>query len=225
MRRTVVLIAASVLVAGAGCSSSPKQAQTLPAPAANTTTFMATPTTSTGPATAAASTADLTSSLLTVDDMPAGWTTTPPSADSGGVASCSALDNRSWQQLPNRAEADFQGSSLGPFLAEKLVSGTAAQISAAWSAFAQATAQCSSFSTKSSDGTTQKFTLSGLSFPSYGDATYAFAVTVSNSGLNASGDVVIVRKGAELVEVMALAIGNLPVSLVEQAVSKAVAKA
>ena len=216
----IALIAALAL-ATAGCSSNSPQAQTLPAQSA-TPAPAATSATATA---AAASSSQLTSELLAVTDLPAGWSTTATSSSSGGAASCKALDSGAWQSLPANAEADFTGGTLGPELAEKLAAGSASQVAAAWQAFTAATAQCASFTTPDSSGGTDKFSLAGLSFPSYGDGTYAFALTVDADGVSASGDVVVVRKGDVLVQIFAVGLTGVPVSVVEDAVGKAVAKA
>jgi hypothetical protein len=210
----VVPVSAALLLAG--CSSNSKPAQTLPATSA-------TGTGSSPAASASIPAADLTAELLTVNALPAGWSSTSPSSSSGGVASCAALNSRSWQALPQRAEADFQESAVGPFLAEKLDAGPAAQVTQAWNAFGSATAECRSFSGSTSSGTAQ-YTLQSLSFPSYGNQTYAFAITVAALGLTASGDVVVVRKGDTLVQIIAIGIPDVPIATVEQATSAAVAK-
>jgi hypothetical protein len=211
----VCLLAAAGL---AGCSSSPHKAQTL------TTQAASTPAASTPSAMAAA---NLKSDLLAIADMPAGWSTTGSTSDgSHATASCPAINSRAWQQLPSNAEADFSDGSMGPFLTEKLAAGTVAQTTAAWQAFSKATTQCATFSAPTSGGGTEKFQLAALSFPSYGDQTYAIALTLTaSSGLSASGDIVVVRKGGVLVQVIAVGLESVPVTTVEDAVSKAVAKA
>lgn len=214
MRKALTLAAAStVALLLAGCSSSGKQAQTL-APAASSSSPAA--------VVSASPAFSLSSELLEVTQLPAGWSATSSSDDSGGATSCSALNNRPWQTLPERAEADFQQSADGPFLAEKLDAGSAAQVSQAWTAFGTATSTCRSFT---ASGGSAQYTLSALSFPQYGDETYAFALTVTASGESAAGDVVVVRKGNTLVQIITVGVGDgVPISMVEQATSAAVAK-
>lgn len=214
MRKALIAVPAAAALLLAGCSSSAKQAQTLPVAAGSTTT---------GAAASSTPAASVASELLTISDMPAGWTTSKPSSSSGGPASCSALNNGQWKALPERAEADFQQSEIGPFVVEKLDAGSSAQVSAAWTAFGSATSACQSFTSTDSTGTT-KFTLSQLSFPSYGDATYAFGITADDSGVSASGDIVVVRKGDTLVQIIAIGVPDVPVSVVEQATKTAVGK-
>lgn len=217
MRKSLIVVSASAGLLLAACSSSSKAAQTLPpASAAGGSSASAV-------AAQSSPSVNITAELLAVSDLPAGWSSTSDSGSSGGAASCAALNNRPWQALPERAEADFQQSEIGPFIAEKLDAGPSAQVAQAWAAFASATATCRSFSGQTSSGTAQ-YKLSSLSFPSYGDQTYAFAITVTASGISASGDVVVVRKGGTLVQILALGIPDVPVSTVEQFTSAAVAK-
>jgi hypothetical protein len=221
MRKTLVVVPAfAALLLLAGCSSGGKPAaQTLP-PA---TTAATAPASTVGVAGSAAA-GSLNAQLLAVTDLPAGWSSSSASSGTGGTASCSALNNRPWQTLPQRAEADFQESADGPFILEKLDAGSADQVTQAWTAFGTATSACRSFTSSTSGGTAQ-YTLSALSFPTYGDATYAFALSISESGLSASGDVVVVRKGDTLIQIMTVGLlGAVPEATVEQATSKAVAK-
>jgi hypothetical protein len=219
-RATAATLAAALLAAAtAGCSSSSKPAaQTLPA---TTATMPAAGASGTG-MTATAAAPDLAAELLTVSDFPAGWTSISPTASKGGAPSCAALNNGPWKTLPAHAEADFQQSQLGPYVTELLAAGTPAAVAQAWAGFAAATSECRTFTSGTGAGTAT-FNLQSLSFPSYGDATYAFAVTATMSGMTVSGDIVAVRKNSTLVQIIALSLGaSVPVALVEQAVSAAV---
>ena len=63
-------------------------------------------------------------------------------------------------------------------------------------------------------------------FPSYGDQTYAIALTLTtNAGLSASGDVVVVRKGDVLVQIIEVGLESVPVATLEDVTSKAVGEA
>lgn len=215
MRKTqIAVVSASVAVLLAGCSSSAKQAQTLPITAGSTT-----------PAAMQSSpTVNLQGELLTVSALPAGWSSisSPPSGN--GVASCAPLNSENKNKLPEHAKADFQAGSLGPFVSEELAAGSAAQVSTKWAAFATAASECRTFTSPASSGGTDKYTLEALSFPSYGDQTYAFAVTVTTPVADASGDVVVVRKGDTVVEIITIGLTGVPVATVEQITSAAVAK-
>ena len=136
------------------------------------------------------------------------------------------MNSRAWQELPSNAEADFGEGATGPFLSVKLGAGTTAQATAAWGAFSKATSQCATFTAPASGGGTETFQLAAMSFPSYGDQTYAIALTLTTSSvLNASGDIVVVRKGHVLVQIIEVGLETVPVTTLEDAASKAVAKA
>jgi hypothetical protein len=219
MRTTLLAPTAAALLtaaAVAGCSSGPGQAQTLATVPAQTPA-----TASSAPAPAA----DLSKALLALDDMPPGWSPQTVSSDSGGSPSCVPLKDGAWKHLPQSAEADFEQGQTGPFLIEQLAGGSASQAGAAMRALIKATGECAKFTQKTGSGT-NAWSLEPLSFPSYGDATYAFALTIaSDAGMSAGGDVVIVRKGGVLVQVTVYGIGSVSVSTVEDLVGKAVAKA
>jgi hypothetical protein len=220
MRTTLLAASATGLLTAAtlaGCASNAGgQAQTLAAPPTQTRA-----TASSAPAPAA----DLSKALLALDDMPPGWSPQTVSSDSGASPSCVPLKDGAWKHLPQSAEADFEQGQTGPFLIEQLAGGSASQAGAAMRALIKATGECAKFTQKTGSGT-NAWSLEPLSFPSYGDATYAFALTIaSDAGMSAGGDVVIVRKGGVLVQVTVYGIGSVSVSTVEDLVGKAVAKA
>ena len=207
------LIAAALL---AGCASASGQAQALATAPAQTP---ATPSASASPAT------DLNKALLTLSDMPPGWSPDTQSPDSASDApSCSPLKDGLWKHLPQSAEADFSQSDTGPFLLELLAGGSADQANTAMQALIKATGQCTTFTQKTDSGT-NTWSLAPLSFPSYGDATYAFRLSITaDMGISAGGDVVIVRKGGVLAQITVYGLGSVPVAMVEDLVTKAVAK-
>lgn len=220
MRKALIAVPAAVLLLAA-CSSSGKNAQSL-GPGATSSSPSSSPSSSAAAgASAEASTLGapgLAPRLLTVHALPAGWTTVTASA-AGGVASCKALNNGAWLKLPAEAEVGFQDGESG-FIDEKLASGSGSQVALAWTSFAAATSECRSFTSGSA-----RFTLQQLSFPGYGDATYAFAIAATESGVSVSGDIVVVRVGNTLVQMITLGVPDIPVALVEQATAAAVAKA
>jgi hypothetical protein len=213
-RRALTVLPVCAAILAAGCSSNAKQAAASPATTVTAGPYTDTPT----PA------ANLTAELLTVDDLPAGWTTTTPGSSSGSDPSCAALSSGAWKHLPQRAQADFQNSGGDVLVTEKLAAGSADQVSQAWTAFGAATSQCRTF-TNTIDGHTVTYRLQDLSFPSYGEKTYAFAMTATVSVVTVNADIIVVRKGNTLVEILAMAENTgVPVDVAEQATSKAVGR-
>lgn len=202
----------------AACSSASPQAATLTNP---TTTTAATGTSAAGGG--YPSTATLQNDLLAIGDMPAGWSTVPDTGKSGsGAASCPAL-NGGGHMLAN-AKAQYEKSALGPLVGEALAAGPAAAENADWTRVQTALNTCRNYTSDNGDGTTTAWTLSALSFPAYGQATYALAVSATDSGVTLSGDVILVRKAGVLLTVTVLGVGGVDVATVEGFVGKAVGK-
>lgn len=214
-RKALIAVCVGAALLAAGCSSNSQQASTLSG--------------ATAPAGSAAASstpaANLTTELLTVNDFPAGWTTDTQASSSGSGPSCTALQNGAWKTLPQRAEADFKDSDGETLVTEELDAGPADQVTQAWTAFGTATSTCRTF-TSTISGHTVTFQLQDMSFPSYGDKTMAFGLTASVSSLTINADIIVVRKGDTLVQIIAESeFGGVPVDLVENATKTAVVRA
>lgn len=167
--------------------------------------------------------ANLAGELLTAPDVAAGWSSAAPVSTAGAASTCSALNGQSWQHLPEHADTGLRRSAGGISVSEALEAGPAGQIAGAYSASYAAVSQCREFTVTAPAGPV-RYRLAPCSFPAYGDASYAFTVTVSSAGAVRSGDVVVVRNGATLVQVTALGSAGVPAATVEQVTSAAVAK-
>lgn len=152
---------------------------------------------------------------LATSDLPFGWAVSPPSTDSSVTSPCPAITADAFKQLPAQAESDLQQSEEGPFLQDILATGTPQQVQTLW-----ASIQNAGCSTSGSDTTH----LSATSFKSYGDASYALQMAATRSGVSYGGDIVVVRKGQVLIEVVVFGGGGVPASLVQDLVSKAAKK-
>jgi hypothetical protein len=183
-----------VMATLAGCSSQAKQAQP-PAPI--------------GPR----SMTQLQAMTLKLADLPYGWAPSPPSTDVSVTGSCAAINSTGTQAMPAHTEADYEQSEEGPFAQEFVSSGSAEQVQAAWRSFRAEANQCS-----------PSPHLSPESFPSYGDASYALRLTVVESGVPVSGDVILIRTGQVLVELVFFGNGGVPTPLVQQVIGLSLAK-
>lgn len=163
----------------------------------------------------------LKAAALAASDLPFGWAVSPPSADSSVTAPCSALTADAVMRLPAQAEVDFQQSEDGPFLQEILASGTDAQVRDVWSSIQKATSSCSASPASGTDSTR----LTPMSFPSYGDESYALQLTAVRSGVTYGGDVVVMRKGQVYVEMAVFGVGGVSATLAHQLVGAATHKA
>jgi hypothetical protein len=155
--------------------------------------------------------------LLTLADLNSNWSLYNASDGPTPRQTCQALIGGAWTTLPNNARADFQEGEAGAdeliYLTEELASGTSAQITAAWQTLTTTAAHCANSTAPS---------FAGLSFPSYGDKTYAFA-TAGADGTHQ--DVVVVRKGDVLVKIrLRSPLDSIPLATAEGVTASAVAK-
>lgn len=184
MKRIAGLLAAGMLLAGCGGG----KAETLPV-ATTPLLTTATPVTDRAETLESAGAADLSSKLLTVEDLPTGWsigeTDDSPSNDCGSdLISSSPVE---------RATVTFvQGGGFGPVLVEVL-----ARFDDGDQAFDQMRkimGACPTTTSTDGSGNTVTYTYSSLSFPKIGDATFASHVAVSGT-FPYAGNIVIVREG------------------------------
>ena len=166
-----------------------------------TTTAQAVPTTaqSAGTDTAAGSTtttvrplteAQLQSALLTVTDLPTGWSTTPQSPNKMGAC------NQALVISPAAiAEADFVKGKNVPFFGERLAAypddATAAR------AFDNFQSSASTCTTHQQDGATVN--IGQLSVPPLGDRTIGYRQTLNQGGASVVVDTTLIQQGPLLV--------------------------
>ncbi len=150
-----------------------------------------------------ASSATVSSQLLSVSDLPVGWSVGSPSPNASSSGCGAAFQTAggffktvlSQGQL-SEAEATFDQSLGYPNLDEAIATFRNAQ-----SAFAKGESEansCNSFPITAM-GTTYSASLGPMSFPSVGDQSAAYAISVSSAGVIALViDVVLFRKGNAL---------------------------
>ena len=187
------------------------------------------------PTAAAAATPDVTVSpsptglatkLLTPADL-SGWQTDVTPSEGPGATNCPVLNAPLWNApLPNHAEADLSKGLSGPYLVEQVAAGTADQAGKAWQMLAAGVPQCTTYTHNGSAGQSTDKLVQTSRLPSYGDASYAFNLTITiTGGVNASGNIVAVRTGNSIAVVYIVGLTGVSRSVVEDVVSKAVAKA
>lgn len=194
---------------------------TVPAAAAATSpgTAAAAATAATTAAGAKVNHEQLQNALLTLAEMPTGWT---QSATVGGSSTICGL-----QPPANRLDSAtvyFLKSQVGPALGESLSlypSGAAA----ARMAQIQQQVNCASFS-DTSKATPTSYTVSPLSFPKLGDETYAVRVTDTDVTLLGplQQDLVYFRVGDVVVTVLYLSVGTIDSTQTEAFARQAEAK-
>lgn len=220
MRRRLLtaLVIVGMLILSA-CGGGDDRAATLPPEEA------AGPTTqSRAPQPAQRTEAELRAALLTVTDLPAGFTvdTSPESAST--TSGCEQLDALK-RQGGSELEARFTKGSYGPFVSETLKQGPSeAATHDALVKMSGALSQCRTFSTKADDGSTVTMKLGPLSFPKLGDETFALRMTADSQGLTLAGDMVVIRQDAVGILITNLAFGTVDTQLTETVAHTAVAK-
>ncbi len=139
----------------------------------------------------------LSAQLLSVGDLPAGWSTSPSS--SGGSTSLVGCTVPSFKRNEAaRVEGSFQGSSSGfPAVSETLASFSGDLAQVGFNSGSNTLNACKNFSL-SSGGTTFRGTAQGISLgTSFGDETGAWQLVINGSGLHLVIDEVAVRIGDE----------------------------
>ncbi len=143
--------------------------------------------------------AALADALLTLDDMPTGWTTAPEllddeddgddgDGDGDGDDECNfepKLDD------DDQADAAFKEGELGPFVLSSVGRFEDEDTAIAYlEEFQTFIDRCQSFE---EDGVSN--TVSPLSFPAFGDSSFAFRLTVDDpEGFTANANVIVIRK-------------------------------
>lgn len=178
--------------------------------------------------------AELKAALLTVQDLPTGYTvgTTDDEGEDtttdGGSEECSekfeALGEADKQDVSAEAEANFEGPSLGTILEQGLESYEDEDVpQQRFDDVLAVLSECPTFSDTDETGAKTDFTVSSLSFPKMGDDTIALNIKVATADFNGSVNFVVVRLGRN---VMSIAQGGLTadVPTLEQAVTKGLEK-
>jgi hypothetical protein len=222
MNRTVAAAAVVLAVAtvGACSSNSPTTTST-----ALTTTPSPTHNAANAPSGPLLTSAQLRGRLLSLSDMPAGWSSTTDNSkdNDSGDGGCAAIQHAAYRTLPEHAEADFvQGSNL-PQLAESLGSGTSAQLATAWSSWQNTIEQCHQL-TFSANGQSVTLKLAPMSFPKIGEASTAVAATGSIEGFDFTIDIVAWHTTRVAGDVILSDLGDGDVATLEKVAKTAAAK-
>ena len=195
------MLAAVLAAAAAGCS-----AEATPAPVAATTALPA----DAGP---------LTSALLTVEDLPLGFTAQDGTADAAALG-CAGIDGiYLGAGTAERAAVSFSHTLTPAFVNETITTRPGGAAQAALARFGAAAKECARFA--GPDGTAYRVTTVPL--PRYGDGSAALRVT---SGLTEARPVELaaVRLGDTVVAVAAAGAGEGDAALTRTVIARALAK-
>lgn len=180
--------------------------------------------------------AQLQAALMAQGDMPAGWNVEPPEPDeddSTGGEECKEFERleKALDDAPN-AEVSFTKADLGPFFSEAIgAAPSESEAATLLQEYGSVLSSCPSFTITDDDGTKSQARITSLTFPSIGDGTAAFRMTMSFEGGTYTLDTVIVRVRRYLVLFVGTSIktrvggGSISIGDFERLVGKAVAKA
>ena len=135
--------------------------------------------------------AQLHSKLISLSNLPTGWSVDNSSSSSSVSSGCLA----SLKKPPGKGTKVTVSYANGqlPQLDELLASGP--REVAAYNELNHVLARCKHF-TASNDGQTETFTVGAMSFPQLGDQSAAYQITFSVQGVNAGFDVLLFRTGS-----------------------------
>jgi hypothetical protein len=219
-----VACAAVVLVAVAACSGgSDDRAQTVSTPPGSpaVTAAPASPS-SDAESSRDAHSADAETALLTVQDMPTGWSPQPSDSSFGGGDTSFCQQQTVGQFEPvSEASRQFSAGNMGPFAAHAVAVFEDGQAQQALDAMLDAVDSCDQWREYTNEGLTTH-RISPVSFPIFGDQTVAVRLTTENEMMSVTGDMIAWRRDDALSVVFVAAVFDSPdAQQVEQIVTAA----
>ncbi len=160
--------------------------------------------------------------LLSVADLPAGWSAAPTNSSTVQTSAPCLSNLTANPQGPTFASAGFvQGTSI-PVLGEALSAGPRAQ--QRWQSLNQALARCRS-ATITVAGTKAAVAIAPLPFPRVGSASAAYAWTFTVEGIRFGADLILFQAGTYAGYLVYSDLGSPATATVEAFADAAVAKA
>lgn len=219
------LVLALALVAGS-CGDDDDQARTVDvtttttgaseAPDGTATESAETAETATTTTEASASSA-MDSVVVTLQDLPTGWTaSTPEDDDEDDDEICDGQDPFNAVEPVEEAESNFEQGSFGPFLSS--IAGRYAgtdEAQGVLDAVADAVDQCQTFTDVDEDGNETTYTFAALSFPKLGDDTYAARLSATTPFGPLALDFAFARDGDAVVAIINGGLGAADTALTE----------
>jgi hypothetical protein len=169
---------------------------------------------------ASASAPKLSSELLSVGQMPTGWSVDNSSGGSGIGCLANILEPKGIKQT-SHANVDFDDNGNTPLVEEKL--STYSNAKTAYKKVVATLNDCKHVS-GTSGGTKGTGTVGQMSFPHYGNASAAFSVSLVTQGTTYGVDLLIVRKGNIIMGIQEADLPPVDVSQFQGFVVKALAK-
>lgn len=137
----------------------------------------------------------LSEALLTLEDMPVGWTT-GPRVDTNGAGELSLCGVPAQYSPSAQVDAAFQQSDIGPFVGQIVQAFAPGEAEGAVADGRAAAGSCTGWVETNEDGTQTQWRVSLLAFPQVGDETLALRLSAEGSSFGVvTMDLVYVRRG------------------------------
>ena len=170
---------------------------------------------------ASGTTSKLSAKLLTISQMPTGWSIYH-SSSSGGVGCLANVLKPKGITLTAHATASFSGNGGVPSVDEGLA--TYSNAKTAYRKIVSRLASCKQFNGTANGITVKNSSIGQMSFPRYGNASEAFATTFTVDGDNLAEDFVVIRDGGIVMGFDEGDLGSVNLSQLEGFIGKAVKK-
>jgi hypothetical protein len=176
------------------------------------------------PAEAAGAPSQLKAKALHIGDMPAGWSVDNSSTSGGpsGLTGCLTkvkAFNHSVKGV-SRVKVSYTDGQF-PALSETLLTGKSA--AKQYATYTNVMSSCRQVSLNS-DGTQFSGSIGAMSFPSVGDGTHAYAISLSAKGYTFGFDLVLFKVGSVVGDVVYADLGSPDAATVQAFVTEAVNK-
>jgi hypothetical protein len=177
--------------------------------------------------------AQIETALLSVSDLPSGWSKTPDekddeSEDTIEPARCQAVINALDDDSTNAAakgEANFnKGGAFGTIMSETISSYSREVDSRVVQHIADAFSECPTFTSTDEEGEVSTVTVSPMSFANLGDQTLAVTMTFESSMFTVSVNVAYVVVGHNVVALINGGLGGADGAQFEKFAKQAVSK-
>lgn len=212
----------AVALVTASCGDDDDQARTVDVTTSTMETEPAPAESGTAPATSttareAVPASSMDSVVITLQDLPTGWTASPPEAQAPQDEEfCEGQDPFDAVEPVEEAESAFEQGAFGPFLSS--IAGRYASADDAQQvldALAHAVDQCQTFTEIDDDGTETTYRFTALSFPNVGDDTYAARMSATTPVGPLALDFAFARQGQAVAGIINGGLGEADTALTE----------
>ncbi|WP_189079210.1 hypothetical protein [Mangrovihabitans endophyticus] len=169
--------------------------------------------------------------LLTVTDLPTGWSAKPDTSSSAK----GSLDDDGDAQCPKYAAVirktaamdDISAGFVSPSgtdVVEGILPLTEPAARELVTEYSDAVTACQKMTSTTADGVPYELYLTALSFPKLGDDTFALRTTATLSGITINVDLALIRRGGALIFVVQTARGAIDTATTQDVGRRALAK-